>query len=335
MQSYSAPKLSIILPVYNGQEYLGAAIESVLSQSCCDFELIIINDGSSDGSVAIIDKLEDPRVRFFQQSNKGLAVTLNRGVSLARGEYIARQDQDDVSFPTRFELQVSFLDGNADVGMVGTAAEIWVDNERTNRLLLHPTDNTALKFSLLFDNYFVHSSIMIRRSVFENVGGYTEDFTRQPPEDYELWSRVMRKYQLANLPDVLMAYREVEGSMSRTGGSPFFPNLMKISKENLAWALGCSVNAPVIGVLVKLTRGVYDPIPDGIGFTEINSVLSRAAISISGDAGCVSPQLDRAVRMQMRKLRYHYFNYRCGGLLGKLFNSRVGTFVKRLAERMM
>ena len=135
------PKISVILPVYNGQHYLTEAIDSVLIQSSSDFELIIIDDGSTDDSAAIIKKLDDPRIRFFQQANKGLSATLNRAIPLAKGEYIARQDADDVSFPLRFQKQIAYLDSHLDVGMVGTAAEIWIGNKRSNRLLEHPADD--------------------------------------------------------------------------------------------------------------------------------------------------------------------------------------------------
>lgn len=329
------PVISVILPVYNGQDYLKAAIESVLSQSYRDFELIIIDDGSSDSSAAIIEKLSDPRVRSFRQSNKGLPATLNRGISLARGKYIARQDQDDVCLPFRFEGQVNFLDANPNVGMVGTGAEIWVGNERTSRLLQHPADNESLKFGLLFDNHFVHSSIMIRRSVFDDVGCYAEDLSRQPPEDYELWSRVMRKYQLSNLPDVLMAYREVEGSMSRTGVNPFLPNLIKISAENIAWASGCTADAPEVVALARLSRGVYEHIPEEVSFAGMKAVLVRAASRVAEETGCDATRLDATARAHIRKIRYHYANYRCGGLIGKMLNGRMGSFVKRLLRQVV
>lgn len=312
------PKLSVILPVYNGQEYLLEAIESILSQGFSDFELIIINDGSTDHSATIIEKLEDPRIKFFQQSNKGLAATLNRGISLAKGEYIVRQDQDDISFQSRFQKQVEFLDTNLEVGMVGTAAEIWVGNERTNRFLKHPTDNAVIKFAMLFDNPFVHSSVMLRRSVFEKVGNYSEDFLRQPPEDYELWSRVMREYKLANLPDVLVAYREVHGSMSRTGINPFLTNLIKINTENLAWASGCSLDSSEVVALSKLHRGVYDKISSETSFSKMKTMLNQAALHIAEQEHTVPQQVDILLRQSVNRLRYHYFNYRSGGLLEKL-----------------
>lgn len=333
--SNAKPKISVILPVYNGQDHLTEAIDSVLSQSFSDFELIIVNDGSTDGSAAIIEELDDSRIRFFQKSNKGLAATLNRAISLARGEYIARQDQDDVCLPSRFERQVAFLDANPDVGMVGTSAEIRVGNERTNRYLKHPIDNASLKFGLLFDNHFVHSSVMIRRSVLEGLGGYSEDSARQPPEDYELWSRVMKKYKLANLPEVLLAYREVEGSMSRTGVNPFLPNLIKISSENIAWASGLSVDSNEVIAISKLSRGVYDQIPRGTNFSGMQAVLMQAAHKIAEDAGGSSVQLDSALRSQIHRLRYHYFNYCCGGLIGKVMNSGTGRYVKNMTRRIL
>lgn len=319
--SNAKPILSVILPVYNGQDYLVEAINSVLSQSFDDFELVIINDGSTDSSATIIEKLDDSRIRFFQQTNKGLPATLNKAISLARGEYIARQDQDDVSFRHRFEQQVAFLEANQDVGIIGTSAEIWVGNSPSNRFLRHPTEDALLKFDLLFDNHFVHSSVMIRRAVFDDLGGYSENFLRQPPEDYELWSRVMKKYKVANLPDVLLKYREVEGSMSRTGVNPFLPNLIKISSENIAWASGYSDNSAEVIAISKLSHGVYDQIPHGVGIFEMKAVLKRAALKIAKETGVDNFQLDTVLRKRINKLRYHYFNYCCGDIIGRVMNS--------------
>jgi glycosyltransferase involved in cell wall biosynthesis len=329
------PRISVILPVYNGQDYLAQAIDSVLSQSFSDFELIIINDGSTDGSVAIIEKLTDPRIRLFQQSNMGLAATLNRAISLAKGKYIARQDQDDVCFQSRFEEQINFLDANPDVGMVGTCAEIWVDNERTNRYLRHPVDDASLKFGLLFDNHFVHSSVMIRRSVFEKVGGYSEDKSRQPPEDYELWSRVMKSYKLANLPEVLMAYREVEGSMSRTGISPFVPNLVRITAENISWATGRGMDAAEVVALSRLAHGVYEGISPNVRFRQLNEVLYYAVSQIAIVSGVPVQQLNAALRVRSNLLRYQYLEYRSGGLLGRITKSQFGKNAKNLAKWLL
>ena len=335
MPASTAPKLSVILPVYNGLPYLETAIDSVLRQTFQDFELIVINDGSSDGSASIVEKLDDPRIRFFQQKNQGLAVTLNRGISLSRGEYIARQDQDDVCFPMRLQKQVAYLDANPDVGMVGTSAEILVGNERTNRMLIHPADDASIRFGLLFDNYFVHSSVMLRRSVLEKVGGYSEDKSRQPPEDYELWSRVMRTHKLANLPEALMAYREVPSSMSRVGVSPFLHNLVKISAENIAWASDRAVDSTEVVALSKLMHGDYDGMPHGVKFSEMRAVLDKAMLRISKESGVTPQQMAVISRGKINRLRYRYVDYYSGGLIGKALNSRIGCYAKSMVRRLL
>ena len=206
-KNISRPLVSVILPVYNGAVYLREAIESILDQSYANFELIIINDGSRDDSERIIKSIPDARIRYYCQENQGLPATLNRGIELSRGEFIARQDQDDISFPQRLERQVEFLETHPRCGMLGTWAEIWVNDVRTDRAHRHPADNVTLQYSLLFNNPFVHSSVMIRREVFERVGLYCNDRSRQPPEDYELWSRVSRVFEVSNIPEIHLIYR--------------------------------------------------------------------------------------------------------------------------------
>ena len=234
------PQVSVVLSVHNGAADLPKAIDTILSQSFTDFELIAINNGSSDGTAAVLDGLRDARVRVVHQVDMGLAAALNRGISLARGRYIARQDHDDWAKPTRLQKQVAFLEAHPDCALVGTRAEIWVGDRRTKRMHDHPTDDAALQFDLLFDNPFVHSSIMLRKSALDLVGPYTTDPARQPPEDYELWSRIARRYRVANLPERLTIYREVPNSMSRERATPFIERTVTISAENLAAAVGLS-----------------------------------------------------------------------------------------------
>lgn len=227
------PYVSVILPVYNGALWLKDAIQCVLDQTFKDFELIIINDGSKDNSWNIIRSFSDPRIKPHNQENIGLASTLNHGIQLASGIYIARQDQDDWMHPDRLNAQIKFLDHHPDYAAVGTWAEIRQDNNPTNRYHRHPTQNEALQFELLFDNPFVHSSMLLRREALVQIGGYSTDINRQPPEDYELWSRLARLYKVANLNSVLTAYREVENSMSRSSINPFQKKVIHLSTENL------------------------------------------------------------------------------------------------------
>lgn len=253
-----APAVSVVLPVYNGAAYVQSAVLSILGQSWTDFELIIINDGSKDASGEIVDALCDARIRVFHQQNRGLAATLNRGIELARGRYIARQDQDDLSLPERFARQVAYLDANPDCVLLGTAAEIWVGDHADGRAHDHPTDHAALAFELLFNNPFVHSSVMMRRDAVLAVGGYTTDPARQPPEDYELWSRLARYGRVANLPERLLVYREVPASMSRTGPNPFLTRLVMLCTENLAMLVGDEAPVGDLKAIASLTHSTEE-----------------------------------------------------------------------------
>lgn len=329
------PTITVILPVYNGASYIRAAIESILSQSFSDFELIIINDGSSDDSEAIIRSIVDPRIHFLQQENRGLAATLNIAIGMARCEFIARQDQDDISSKLRLEKQVNFLQRNPDVAIVGSNAEIWVSGQKTERFLEHPTNDALIQFALLFDNPFVHSSVMIRRNVFERVGGYCEDKSRQPPEDYELWSRVSRDFKLANIPENLLAYCEVPGSMSRSGINPFLHRLINISAENIAWHTGRNIDSPELVAVSRLAHGVYEGIPRDVRFPMMEELLKAAALSISGKSGMPLTLLSQALKLRLAMLRYHYFQYRTGGVLKKVLGERLERSIKQWGRRII
>src|SRR5580698_6504694 len=250
-----APTVSVVLSVKNGGSDLPPALDTILKQSFADFELIAINNGSTDGTRAFLDRVADPRVRAFHQEDMGLAAALNRGISLTRGRYIARQDHDDLADPSRIAKQVDFLDTHPDHALVGTRAEIWVGDTPSGRFHDHPTENEILQFDLLFNNPFVHSSVMMRKSALDHVGGYTTDPARQPPEDYELWSRIARHYRVANLAERLTVYREVLSSMSRVSAQPFLEKLVTISSENLAYRSGASAPQQVHIDIAALVHG--------------------------------------------------------------------------------
>jgi glycosyltransferase involved in cell wall biosynthesis len=239
------PRVSVVLSVHNGAADLPKAIDTILTQTFTDFELIAINNGSTDGTATVLDGLRDPRLRIIHQDDMGLAAALNRGIALARGQYIARQDHDDWAKPTRLEKQVAFLDAHPDCALIGTRAEIWVGDRKTRRAHDHPIDDAALQFELLFDNPFVHSSILVRKSALDVVGCYSIDPARQPPEDYELWSRIARRYRVANLAERLTIYREVPNSMSRKRSAAFVDKIVAISAENIATAAGVAAPGAV------------------------------------------------------------------------------------------
>lgn len=224
--------ISVVLPVYNAEKYLAESVESILRQTHENFELIIINDGSKDNSAAVVKSFSDPRIVYIEQENAGLAATLNRGISTAKYEYIARQDNDDISEPQRFEKQIEFLEANKDVALVGSWASIIDENgQAVNRHHKHFVNNAELKFALLFDNPFVHSSVMFLKSAWKKAGGYNTD--RAIFEDYYLWSSLSKHYKIANIPEYLLQYREVQTGMSKSSKN-YDAIVSKKSAENIA-----------------------------------------------------------------------------------------------------
>lgn len=303
------PVVSVVLPVYNCPRYVGQAIESVLAQTYTEFELIVIDDGSKDETPDVLRRYTDSRIRLISQANRGLAHTLNRGIELARGRYVARQDQDDVCFPERLAKQVAFLEAHPACALLGTGAEIWRGDTRTDRVHRHPSDNATLQFELLLNNPFVHSSVMIRKGALEQVGAYSTDRGRQPPEDYELWSRVARQFEVANLPEVLHAYREIEGSMSRVGPSPFMDHLVTICAENIAWAAGLDPTHPQVVNIAALVHNADHRVQGRPDFLEMRNILARAATRVAPGE---SQRFAREARQRIDSLRHRFWERRYG-----------------------
>jgi glycosyltransferase involved in cell wall biosynthesis len=202
------PKVSVVMPVYNSAEYVREAIDSILNQTFEDYELIIVDDGSTDGSEKIVDEyLRDRRVRVFHKKNEGVTKTLNFGLAQSIGRYIARMDSDDVSMPDRLRLQVEFLDNNRQVGLLGTRFKAYHADGRFIENLDVELTNAELQPKLLESCRFGHPTIMMRRSVLEDLGAYDESQQAYTVEDYDLWLRIAEKYEVANLPQYLLNYR--------------------------------------------------------------------------------------------------------------------------------
>lgn len=291
------PLVSVLMPIYNGAADLGKALDSVLSQTFRDFEVIAINDGSKDDSAGLLNAVDDPRVRVIHQDNMGLAATLNRGLSMARGALIARQDQDDLSHPERFARQVAFLQSNPECVLLGTAAEIWIGDEPTDRAHDHPTEHALLVFDLLFNNPFVHSSVMMRRDAVLALGGYATDKERQPPEDYELWSRLARHGRVSNLPERLVVYREVPHSMSRVGPNPFLDRLVTLSAENLGFSNGLDQPDSVMQDVAALTHSAFHRLSRRPNIHAMTQAVNGAAGRIAADDPAVRARAAERVRI--------------------------------------
>ena len=199
------PDVTVVMSVYNGQPFLREAIESILSQTCRDFEFILIDDGSADETAAIIASYRDPRIRMVRHGrNAGLAASLNEGFALASGRYIARMDADDVSRPERLASQVRFMDAQPSLGACGTWVE--VSGEGIQQRWEYPATHNAIHARLLFDCSMAHPTVMFNRSRLHKAR-LSYDSAYPCAQDYELWCRAVHGLTLANIPEVLLTRR--------------------------------------------------------------------------------------------------------------------------------
>jgi glycosyltransferase involved in cell wall biosynthesis len=199
----SAELVSIVLPIFNGQKYVRAAIDSILCQSHENFELIIVDDGSTDDSLTIVSSYADPRIKIFKnKKNLGIVDSLNRGISLSNGEYIARMDSDDIAFPNRLKKQLEFIKKN-DCDL--TSARAVTFGESKEKIFPTQLNPSEIEFGLLFVNLIVHPLVFARATVLKS-NLYSSEY--EGAEDYELWTRlVLSGCKLAVQDDVLLHYR--------------------------------------------------------------------------------------------------------------------------------
>jgi hypothetical protein len=248
-----APKVTLIMAVYNGGRFLRETLDSLLGQTFSDFELIVVDDASTDNSVAIIRDYTDIRIRFFQNpENIGMHATRNLALGLAQGIYVTNNDQDDIALPNRLTRQVAILDNEPNVGVVGA----WVQgiDEAGKRLevLKLPTEPDHIAWTLCFNSAFSHSAVMYRRGLALTVGGYGQAETTA--DDYLLWTKLAPATQMKNLPEVLSLIRVHPEAVTATHLSQNVQAGSDISKAYVEKLLGESLHP---GVPEMLTRTGY------------------------------------------------------------------------------
>ena len=196
--------VSVIMPVYNGEKYIAEAIESILNQTFQNYELIIINDASTDNTVNIIENYKDSRIRLIQNnSNLGLGLVRNIGLNNARGKYIAWLDSDDINMDTRLEKQVNLLENNPNIGLCGT----WVKTiGNAENVWKFPIQSDFIKSNMLFHNCFAASSVMLRREIIIKHK-YFFSLEYLFANDYEFWEKISNHCNIANIPEILTYYR--------------------------------------------------------------------------------------------------------------------------------
>jgi len=207
------------MPVYNAGAYIGEAIRSVLQQTHRNFELLVIDDGSTDNTRAVVRQFDDPRLVFGENSrNMGLITTLTKGLALCRGNYIARMDADDISERDRLARQAQFLRTHPEIDIVGGAIHFF-GSIRQPYTHVFPSDHEDIRVALLFYCPLAHPALLFRRSLVDRgLVSYSEEFRHA--EDYHLWSQLLQRVRAANLPDLVLQYRLHPRQVSSQHGNP-------------------------------------------------------------------------------------------------------------------
>lgn len=234
------PKVSVLIPVYNGESTIESAVDSILRQSYTDFELVIINDGSTDSTPLILDSLSnrDNRIRVLHTPNRGIIDALNTGIPICRADIIARMDADDISHPRRLELQFDFMSRHPEVSVCSSLVKMFprkdllgglVKYEEWLSSLITPQD---IARDMLVESPVAHPSVMLRKSELIEIGGYQE---RGWAEDYDLWLRYHTSRRLfAKVPSTLLFWRQAEGRLTFTDSRYSVENFLCAKAHYLA-----------------------------------------------------------------------------------------------------
>jgi glycosyltransferase involved in cell wall biosynthesis len=205
--------LTVLMTVYNAELYLRQSIESILNQTFCDFEFLIVDDGSNDQSVDIIESYKDSRIKLIRQANTGQTKALNRGIELAEGDIIARQDSDDISMPDRLMFQKNYIMKNQDVMLVGSYVSFIDQYGEEKGVWKPPCKHEKIVKDLQEYNTFCHGSVMLRKKQLNVIGKYRNAFKYS--QDYDCWIRLSEKYRVANIDKILYKFRMLPKSISQ------------------------------------------------------------------------------------------------------------------------
>ena len=233
------PRVSVLIATYNDAPFLGAAIDSVLAQTFTDFELVVVDDASTDGSREIVERYRDRRIRLVVNAeNLGAGPARNRGLATIASECVAHLDGDDVCFPQRLARQVAYLDAHPECAVVGAQATLIDIAGRNKGEVRRPVTELGIRWWRVFGSPLIHSSAMVRRAiVWDELGGYEERF--RFGEDFDLWYRLAKTHAIHNLPETLVAYRFDPRSITATERGGYaarkLPKILDNMREILQW----------------------------------------------------------------------------------------------------
>jgi glycosyltransferase involved in cell wall biosynthesis len=323
-----APRVTVLLATYNDEPFLGAAIDSVLAQSFADFELLIVIDAATDRSHEIVERYRDPRIRLLvNETNLGLAASLNRGLAVIASEYVARLDGNDLCFPERLARQVAYLDAHPEVAAVGSqATSIDVAGRRIGHVS-RPVTEPGMRWHHIFASPLVHSSVMFRRAiVWDLLGGY--DGSLRTGEDFELWRRLAKGHAIRNLAERLVAYRDDPASTTGAENNParnsYFvrkaPMVYENLREELRWD---DIPRRWVDCWVEIGDASIPRTADDVRdvVSMIESCANRFA-ALHPDADANEEVMEHQAAMLVRVLRR-------APIAGRLFSLRLWNTIRR------
>jgi glycosyltransferase involved in cell wall biosynthesis len=334
----SKPSVSVLMSVYNGEHYLQEAVESVLQQTYTDYEFIIIEDGSRDDTWAILTEYasRDQRVVLVQnQENLGLTKSLNLGLTQAKGKYIARQDADDISLPSRLACQVDFLEKNPEIGVVGTQMEIMDESENKVDAFSVPCSHSMIAWTLLFDRSFAHPSVVMRKEVLDQSGGYNASF--KVAQDHELWTRLVELTRFANLSETLVRYRTHEDAICRKRAAEQSANVLLARQQIVSRVTGKEFPLEVFAWL-KRSQSKKEMLSDGqikkviALIMEAYTAFQAKDLFIDNEQGKVYEDLQNRILTASRSTVPFIESLSRYELLGRYWRSLIPDFVMRVAE---
>lgn len=292
------PTVSVLMPVYNGETFLREAVDSILAQTFRDFEFLVVNDGSTDGTEQIIRSYADPRIRLVHnETNLGLIAGLNKGIGLCRGRYIARMDADDISVPERLEKQVFFMESHPDVGICGTWYDSFDDSGVRTRSR-YATEHDAICYRQLYQIQLCHGTALIRREVLEKYGlRFDPDFSHA--EDYDLFTRLGDHTRLANLPFVGYRVRQHPGEVSIRFRDVQLRNSNRIRHRGFE-RLGMPLSDAALADFTALAYGEYRAVEGTPG--AVRDML-EGLVSADARTGKISPAFFGA---RLSEMWFHY-----------------------------
>ena len=288
----SAPLVSVILPVFNAQQFVGQAMESILRQTFDDFEIIAIDDGSKDHSLEILKKYasSDRRIKITSREHCGLVASLNQGVESARGKWIARMDADDIALPQRFERQLQWLE-QTGADICGSWVKLFGTADR--RVIKHPQTDEAIKMKMIFCAPFTHPAVMMKTELVKQLR-YDKDWEKC--EDYDLWERAVRAgWKMVNVPEILILYRQHKAQISTMALSTQQKLTQKIRRRYLEYVFDLmKLDKEWIDDLLKLR----EPLPSTLNMSNVESVFIALLNNNQDEARAIV--FDHATRLYFR-----------------------------------